>query len=442
MGCFNITCFASNQTIAPGDLCRVLPVIQEATYRAMELSLDEEKTSAFGVASSTCYADSFWGPAGGFITAKYDDYGRVELVLDPLMRAHVLHLTGELLQHGYVTAQGENEYHDLPFDLRAFLTEKAPGVFTVLTTKKAGDLEDKLGAIDWQNGDIDGELVATWDYIWEVVFKQRVFISHRGNPRAFTFAVIHEEAYQALVVAAAGHRGWDDESLEPTAVLQRTLTRARGLLSERAIDPKFAYREGFRMADTFRDAIGRAGGQSGTLAGIAANSITSWCLALVEKRITDDELIERMLPLMRDQQVYGGFNSLNLRISPMVTASQDYDNSVGTAYVDFVTKVSGAVTRGRLTHMYGPFQHYAMRVPSVADMDKLKEDVREWDAAIEGVEVTPVDGVFAVTFSCTLELGDLREALTDEGHTLMAETLVSVADSEPDASIADSSEPE
>lgn len=440
MGSFNIACFATNQTIASGDLCRVLPVIQAAGYRAVDISLGEEKTTAFGVASSTCYPDSFWGPAGGFITAKYDDYGRVELELDPLMRAHLMHMFGELLQSGYVTAQGENSHHDLPFDMRSFLAEKAPGVLAVLTTKKAGDLEDKAGDIDWHNGDIDGELVETWDYIWEVVFKQRLFISHRGHARVFSFAVMHEEAYQALVAAAAAHVGWDNESLEPMAVLRRTLARARGLLAEHPVDPKRSYMEGFRTADIFRDAIGRAGCQSGIIPGLAPNAITSWSLAFAEKRLPEDEFLELLLPLMQDNQVYGGLNGLNLRIIPMVTASQDYDNAVGAAYADFVSKVSSTVTRGRLTHMYGPFRRYAMRVASAADMDKLTEEVREWDAAIEGVEMVASDGGFAVNFSCTLELGDLREAMHDEGFILEAETLVSLDTDSPGDS-ADTVEP-
>jgi hypothetical protein len=438
MGCFNIACFATNQTIGPGDLCRVLPVIQASSYRAVELSRGEEKTSAFGVASSTCYPDSFWGPAGGFIQAKYDDYGRVTLELDPLMRAHVMRVFSDLLRSGYVTAQGENECHDLPFDLPVFLADKAPGVLDVLTSKKSGDLEDVAHAIDWRDGDIDGELVATWDYIWEVVFKQRLFIAKQGHPRTFSFAVVHELAYQALVAAAAGAEDWDGLSMAPTAVLHRGLAKAREELVTRPVAPERAYMEGFRLADTLRSIIGRADRQSGSLAGMASDCITSGSLALVEKRITEDQLLDMLLPLLQDQQAYGALNNLNVRISPMITAGQDYDNSDGAAYASFVSQVSRDIVRGRKEHMYGAFRRYALRAASQADIDKLTEEVQEWDAAIEGVDVTQVDGVFAVTFSCTLELGDLREALQDEGFTLMADTLVSVQD----ASDADTKAPD
>lgn len=45
MGSFNLTCFASQHTIAENNKAIIIPIYQQATYNAVELSLNGIKHS-------------------------------------------------------------------------------------------------------------------------------------------------------------------------------------------------------------------------------------------------------------------------------------------------------------------------------------------------------------------------------------------------------------
>lgn len=448
MGCFNITCFASNQTIAPGDACRVLPVLQQSDYSAVALSRGEEQAQAYGAANSVCYADSFWTPLGGFIAATYDDYGRVKLELDPLMRAQVVHLLETLVQRGWVSAQGDNSHHDLPFDLPAFMADKAPGVAALFAKGDAFMNVVSLADTPWGGGALDAELADCWAHVWEVAYKHRVFAStHQGVPRAVQFAVLHEQAYQALVAQVAEATDWDGNSYEPRAHLAQQLAQARVRIEERkqklrAKDPaRFSPEQegdrvtvGFWLADALRDVLSRANGQGGHLAGVAGAVTLEWGIASAQDKLADADLIEQMVPLLQGQYALGALNHLNLRIAPMATAGQDYDNELGRAYARFIDKVSRQVTRAR-KERDGPLLPYTLVADSQEQVDTLADLVGEWDGYVDDVQVTVVDGKLQVGLSCTLGLDDFREALEESDRPGMAATLAAVpADPAPGAS--------
>jgi hypothetical protein len=446
MGCFNITCFASNQTIAPGDACRVLPILQQSTYSAVALTQGEHQAQAYGASHSTCYADAFWAPAGGFVQAVYDDYGRVKLQLDPLMRAHVLGMLENLYQRGWTSAAGENPSHDLPFDLKGFLAEKAPGVARLFSGGDAFSRAASQPDAAWQGGALDDELNACWDYVWEVAREQRLFASsYQGVPRAHLFAVMHEQVYQTLVGRMAGARDWGGNTYEPRAHLAGRLAEGHSRIAERKktlaekdptlLGDKADMMTGFWLSDVLRDTLSRASGQGGTVAGVASSLTMEWGLAFADGKMTEEALIESMVPLLQDQYALGALNDLNLRITPLVTAGQDYDNEIGRAYADFIAQASRRVTRAR-KERDGPLQPYALIADSQEQVDSLEQLIGEWDGYVDDVEVTQVEGKLHVNLSCTLALDDLREALDESDLPALAASLAVRALAEP----ADASE--
>jgi hypothetical protein len=423
MGSFNMTCFASQQTIAPGDLCRVLPILQQSSYQDIAIRSDEKEQTTLGFTHSTCYYDSFWQAVGGFIHAKYDDYGRVELELDEQVREHVLTLFGQIHERGWDTDQGENEYHDLAFAFDAFLADKAPGVLAALT--------DKAAPTNWRDGALDDELTACWGYMWEVGQKQRLFMSdYKGRPRALNFALIHEDAYAELLAQTSAGTDWHGNSNEPEAYLRRVLAEADlgGNDDKRAAD---AHYFAFALAGQIREALSRADGTGHSVGGATSGIVHGLVRKYCTSAITADELIEQCLPLLEDRYVLAGLNNMNLRLTPVVTSGQDYDNSIGQGYAKFVAAVSAKVTRGRLLHMYGEFASYTMQAASQAHVDALVALIPECDGAIEDVVITPgAEGFLDVQFSCTHDLETLRQIFADEmeeGGELMAKTLQSRA---------------
>jgi hypothetical protein len=417
----NIACFVSNQSIARGDACRVFPIVQQSSFHACDLTRGEEKTSAFGISSSMCYADSMWRPVGGMMPAVYDDYGRLLVQFDPLVRAHMLDMFDQLLRVGYITAQGSNPSHDVPFDMRAFMQESAPQLLGSLGTK---EVEVEADGAKWREGAQDEEFIACWKYLCRVLWQQRVFVSRQGTPRPLAIAVMHEHVYQELIARMASGTTYASESLEPVAFLQRALSESREKI--KAYEPVVLDRpfiESYRLADLMRSAVGRTDGQSGHLPNLASNTISGLSLALVENRLTEAEYLNELKPFLLDQYAYGSLNDLNLRISPMVPADQDHFNARGVRYAEFINKVSSSIVRSRQIHQFGPFMPYQAKARTIGEMAEIVSFMCEWDAAIVDVVSTPDGDEFLVAFSCTLDDENLRDAMTEKGFSLMAETL-------------------
>jgi hypothetical protein len=414
MGSFNTKCFASNQTIAEGDACRIIAIVQQSSYNPVAISRGDETLALPGVCNTTCYADSFWRPLGSFIAARYTDCGEFELLLEPLMRAHVLNFIGDMRQEGWNTAQGENRSHDHACDLPAFMVEQAPQLHALLTGK---------GQASGRDGELDAELVLCWNYLWGIAAEHRLFRTHNHyGPRPLQFAVLHEHAYQVLVERAAASRDWDGNSNEPEAYLRRALAQARAevqkvIAEDGPIEPAF---EGMMMGSTLRDAFSRAAGQSSSMAAAASRLLSQLVASLVKGERTEDNFIERCLPMLRDQFVIGSLNALNLRFSPYVYAPGDGCNAVGQAYLAFATKVCERVTRDGVERLYGDFRRYQGIALTAQEASALPAAMKGYDGAVADVVSQQVDGRWHLTFSCTLSLSELQQ-------TLAAQDLVGLA---------------
>lgn len=414
---FNTKCFASNQTIAEGDACRIIAIVQQSSYAPVAISRGDETKELPGVCHTTCYADSFWRPLGSFITARYVDCGEFELLLEPLMRAHVLSFISDMLQEGWNTAQGGNPCHDHACDLAAFIADKAPQLHELLVNK---------GQVAGRDGELDEELVLCWNYLWGVAAEHRLFRNHgHQGPRPLQFAVLHEHAYQVLVERAAASSDWDGNCNEPDAYLRRALAQARAdvvkeVADEGSIEPAF---ERMMFNGTLRDAFGRAGGQSSSLSLAASRLLSQLVTALLKGERTEDNFIERCIPMLEDQLAIGSLNCLNLRFSPYVYAPGDSGNAVGQAYLTFANEVGGRVTRDCLERMYGDFHSFQGVARTADEVSGLTGAVRQRDGAVIDVVSTQVDGLWHLTFKCTMSLKGLQDALNAEDLTGLATTV-------------------
>ncbi|MNR71578.1 hypothetical protein D3C71_22090 [compost metagenome] len=434
MGSFNITCCASRQTVIPGALCRVIAIEQSSSYRPVSMKQQDEEFSAFGIANSSCYPDAFWGPFGGFIEAKYHDYGQVELVMNAHTRASVVELVAELLKKAPTVLEGENSSHDLPFDLPAFLQESAPRLYQALATAPRCDMPEV-------DESFDSELVACWDHVWEVAQEHRLFVrNHFGAVRPLQFAVFHEAAFQTLVTLRSSGTSWGKQPRDPRSFVLRTLEELKKQAAEHQERRAKARAEAGAPSDASEDAIftrwmvadrlcerlnqiGRSEGSGGFLHRSASDLVA----AHVEGKLALEQLLEQLVPLLAPCYAVGGMDELNLKFTPIEYAGQDYSNSIGQAYAHFVGQVSAQCVRDINEHRFGQYRTYTLQASSPELLGKLQTDSRGWECHLQVLQVenigsSPAEGL-AVTLETTMDEEYFGQLLAEVNDPLMQQTV-------------------
>lgn len=71
MGSFNTACFATRQTITPGDEVVLIPISQNTSGKPINIfQPDGKKLQVFGCFDTTCYPTAFWDYRKDFATAQ------------------------------------------------------------------------------------------------------------------------------------------------------------------------------------------------------------------------------------------------------------------------------------------------------------------------------------------------------------------------------------
>lgn len=429
MGSFNTACFASNQIIAPGDTCRVIPIVRTKDFSPVQLLVDGEPASAYGTTSSNCYSNAFWEPVGACIAAVYDDYGQFKLSMSPEVCLQVLAFFRVARGSFPIALQGDNECHDVPFNFPEFLEEKAPRVKALLDER---ELPPALEA----DTALFEEVNACWDYIWEVGREQRLFQVLRGVISPVQFAVVHEAAYQTLREHMANLTTWNGEPMAPAAWAERTLK----LISDEIADLKTRMTKDFAasadaendmvarllvgqvFSSTVRESMQRIRMSTSPTPRRASSAIQSLSAQYQAGTLTPEVFLRVLQPFLDDDYFYGGLEELGPRLSPMVYAGQDYSNEIGQAYAKFVAQVSQQVTRGRKSHYGGPFSTFTVKLPNETLVEALTAAVEEYDGGTDNVRlchyrIEKADGTteafVEVTLDCTLSPKDFADFFTE-----------------------------
>lgn len=341
MGAHNTTCFASQQTIALYDKCRVVAIRQAATYTAVRGMHNSEPFTQYGVCSSTCGPDSFWEPVGDFIEAEYEDSGRVILGCNPSNLVNVLFFLQAMLQGAAEVFEDDEDA--VPFSFSKFVESTAPDVFAIVSGTQSGILNAGLHStcIDvlWP------QVVACWDRVWEIAEEHRQFYAPPNMLlRPLQFAIIHEAAYNALAPI-----GLNIQPSEMRAKQRALFDRALATSAEWAA--RLADNNNVLYKILFVDRVPRefdSLSPSGNLRyGGNDYVVTSVIDAYLAGEHTKDECFESLQPWMAGRHCLRALDNLNLRLSPMVFTTQDYTNQIGQKYSAFVQDVSKTVTAQR-----------------------------------------------------------------------------------------------
>lgn len=426
MGSFNTTCFASKQTIAPGDACMVVPILQASTFSPVPLKYNGEKSDAYGICDSTCDPTRFWKPVGSFFEAVYADCGRVTLRDTVANRVNLAHFVSEALQSTPEVAEGKNACHDLSYNLRQFMADNAAELLQVVTAERGA--KPALAA----SADLLFEQrVACWEYIFDVAQEQRMFWRARTVAlRPMNYAVMHRAAFDSLVALVSRQRDWEGQPLALSSFVKRSVTNARQVLAEltaefdaldKAGQSVDRYRARLLAEHSAKEAARESLSRVGSFAGcryLGEASVFNTLLqgVLVDGRLDDDAFFEQIKPWVAVRYALAGLERLNLHLEPMVYASQDYDNEIGRAFVGFASEVSRQVTSERFAGSFGAYRDYSVAARGRAVLKDLATAVRGHDGHLD---VTEIDadashlGYLRVCFRCTLAVQPLKKLLED-----------------------------
>lgn len=246
---------------------------------------------------------------------------------------------------------------------------------------------------------------------------------HTGAMRPMNFAIMHRAAFDELVATTNAWVGWNDESYDMRAFFDRALAAVTARIAEldaevqAETDTTEKERKSMRKYfafDRFREALRRVGGAEGS-SYPAENAVFMYAGdAYLDGKVTEDKLFEMLKPWLQVRYACSALEALNLHFEPMVYASQDYSNEIGSSYARFVGKVSSVVTRGRNVRAYGEPLEYRFSVSDPDVLDAMLKQVRDYDGYWELVAVRPDpdrEGCSQVDFLCSLEIEDLQEML-------------------------------
>lgn len=362
MGSFNTTCFASNQTIAPGDRCYILPILESHTSRPVDIKLGDKEFQRYGSANQTCYPDSFWRPFGGFIKAKYDDCGSVELLDTPVNRQRLVYFFFQLSNRAAAIPQGKNRYHDVPFEFTSFLETKAPELNEMLKFLRGESVQGKPNI---ESSTLFAELTTAWEYAADAISEFRLFASDREKyPFQVQLTVMHETAFKNLIQLLESEKNFKGEPLDQRSFFDRNIGAYLGNVRECIVKLQEALKDDIpadkrkELLRLLQEGVQRSeilldGGLS-RMAELNGNAHpaemfeTSGLLSRYTSGKTNlDEFFEELKPTLNSRYVLAALELLNVHISPMSYASQDYSNSIGKEYARFVSATRAVVDEQR-----------------------------------------------------------------------------------------------
>lgn len=345
MGSFNVTCFASGQTIASKDRCYVLPVVQAKTFNPVQVRMDDQDGAIWGMTSSNVDSHGFWTPIAWPMSAVYDDYGQVDIDLTSINRERLLTFLLEARTHCPVVLAGQNRSHEIALDFNSWLTADAPDLEKVLHGR-FGSL-DKVPA---PSKLLDEQMLTAWAVLFDRMRENRLFYGTRvSDLRSLGVAYLSGRAYDALVAYTESQvLRWSGVSMERHAFAQRVIEESFGLLDAPAEPDEDQSFRRMRVMDRLRSRL-RLADTEGARLGLPYVPVARFVDKHLDAgtRPTPEQLLERLGYLILDQYMIAALNSLNIKFSPVAYCGQDYSNSVGQAYAKFVADVCRQVTADR-----------------------------------------------------------------------------------------------
>lgn len=330
MGSFNTACFATRQTITPGDEVVLIPISQNTSGKPINIfQSDGKKLQVFGCFDTTCYPTAFWDYYGLFLTGVYDDYGRFEINREPENIKRLKSLLISLKTDLFQTELGENEYHDLAV--------RTPDV-------SEDTIEDKV--------------ISEWEELHNGIFQGRAFIKKFfGQPAQFSLAVILKVTYDELIKMMKNQKLYSGAKCSVEGLAIETFqSQNRCMGSFKGLEDPVSELVNF-FARSIKSAPRRIIGGISCFgledldeSPISDEQLHELITAYHEFINSNEENVQIMVPIIK--KIIGwqlenfiahmALSELEIRIEPTYYVGQDYDNSIGKKFKKLVSAVSNA----------------------------------------------------------------------------------------------------
>ncbi len=347
MGSFNTTCFASQQTISTGDECFIFPISQKTTYKPVDLIVpwgkETKEVSKYGFSNSSCYSTGFWGYEAPMLKGDYDDYGRFVSERRNENFKMLMCFLNILERKVCDVKQGENSSHDLPLDFKSLYSSK---------TKYTAD-----------------QLEEIFNKVWDVASENRLFtVNYSGEPVNVSFAVMHKCVGEYLIDSISSKKDWHGNSLEPKEYFYHYMNNKwkdmREIFAEKLSNPEkrketFAFfaintnnLDGFSIGESEGSGIRNKYPHNNVVVDkIIKHLEENPDLLTFDKKFTDEIWGEFKLQIDH-KYINQGLDNLNIKLSPIVYATQDYSNDLGNGYLKMVQFANEKVNN-IVKHKYG-----------------------------------------------------------------------------------------
>jgi hypothetical protein len=348
MGSHYSQCFATRQTIAPGDKCYAIAITQQSTYGTVSLSRNGKETSAEGISHAAIRPDAYWTTVGNFIEGRYDINGDIDVTESDENFRRLLAFCQLMLKNAFVTAQGENTTHDLPFDFPAYVKENCPAVQTYLDKRDADAPRDAGHSLSKEDkATMFQEMVGAWTHTDDVAFKHRVFYAdYKGRPRPLQFTLLHGKTYDAVLGEVSPEHtaeAYADKALAYLDEQKASGTYPQDMLAEPRVQGMVAWVGPYAVKEHLR--------QLGEFDGIRYNEellgFEDFGLQYLRGKLPRAKLHKLMVPVLRDRLVVHLLESYEIKIQPKSIRYEDDKNHIGKGYADLVASVSEVVAKRR-----------------------------------------------------------------------------------------------
>jgi len=332
-------CFASHQTIAPGDKCFALAIRQQSTYNTVKMSHKGEALEALGISHSAIYPDAYWTPVGNLIEGVYVGSGDIKVTENDENLRRLLVFVRLMLKHAAVVEQGENPSHDHPFNLPQYIENDAPSLHRYL-----GDHDKEL--TKEETAVLFSDLCNVWRHVDDVAFKHRVFYAdqHR-RMRPLQLTLMHRKCYEDLL-------GQVSDSYTPAALFEKQVSAllassCAGALKDGPLSPDVRELYVAIAAREVLDVVESIGQFDSVRYHEEALGHGEFAVNFLEKKLTKAQLFKRLAPVTQDRLVVHMLESYKVKLQPKCIWHEDGKNGFGKGYADFIGRVSGAVTKSR-----------------------------------------------------------------------------------------------
>lgn len=328
MDSFNLSCFASGQTIAPGDPMVVIPVLQGASYRPTTLILDGEVRQSYGTSQCCGTPSSYWRPVTGPIWTTYEDCGLSGRIAWTNANRRWLSLFFEnLFKDAAIAHLGKKESRDLEFDFRRFMIIN-------------GLSREELNLLGYANDERFFEKASIWwPYVMRAMWQGQVFVglgAHYMEPRQLDYAVLHGHVAELLIEMVSEQKDPSGGSMAPSAFFTRAISKAReAAVSGEGVNRHLLW---VQLA-CYSNELSTV--PSAHLAYASALLGTPPPIQEIEDA---DELYPHFQAYLEFAALLRGLEALNIQFRPKTGAEQDPQNESGLAYSRFVDKACERVS--------------------------------------------------------------------------------------------------